>query len=486
MIPFSAWFVLPILLLAPLLAAFFKQKKIQIPIIVFFTVISVTELVSIYFSGGFVDYQFYVNLNLHDIFAGLFIFKLQAALAIGSFVVLVCLLYLLTRLLRRKTNIFFRCTLIVIAIASISYKDGPINKLYQIWQITTVSRTDFVPALEQLGMTDYVMKADLQASKGKNIVVISLESFERGFLANFGVTPNLNRLSYKYTFFDHIPMTMGSSWTTASMYTYMTGMPFLVGGLTTSPLTGAQKTQLVSIGDVLHKAGYQTGYIMGNPHFAGMGHIISMFGISVISEADYPNAYPEAPFGLYDRDIFDIAKLEVEKMRTAKQPFALFISTVSTHAPDGFADERMTQIINNKYTGMDFVAASLDHSLGQFINYLEKEKLLANTVFYIFPDHLMMGAGTKTIEQLSERSRQLYLMTNATEEQLKAQTNHIIYQIDLPRLILNGAQIKTNARFLTDYLGKDTDKQSFIQHYKNTIATINYSAEVLPDDVKQE
>ena len=401
--PLSPLVVLPLFILTISLASFFKQKKWQLFTIILMTVIIVMELTSIYFSGGFIDYQFYVNLNVNDIIEGLFIFKLQALLVIVVFLGLVFILSKLANWFRHK------------------YK----------------------------------------------------------FLDFADITPNLRQLRQQYTFFANMPMSAGSTWTTASMYTYMTGVPFLIGEHSTSPLKGANTTQLVTLGDVLKQAGYQTRYVMAGPEFAGIGHTAEVIGMQVVSEKNYVGKYPNAPFGLYDKDILDIAKQQIQELQNADKPFALFISTVSTHAPNGFNDERMTSVISPKQDNMSFVAASLDYNLGEFINHLKQQGILDNTVFYIFPDHLMMGAGTETVKKLSEKERKLYLLTNANVDDLQKSPNQNIYQIDLPRLILNGAQIKTNAKFLTDYLsGENVDKKQFIEQHKSNIATLNNAAQV--------
>ncbi|SCB75632.1 phosphoglycerol transferase [Gilliamella bombicola] len=477
--PLSTLIVLPLFIIAIVFATFFKQKKWQFLSITLFTVFIVMELTSIYFSGGFIDYQFYVNLNVNDIIEGLFIFKLQAALVIVVFFTLIFLLSKLANWCKHKCPLIVRLLLAVIAIVSISYHNGPLSRLYEIYQVTSAPRKPFDQALQSLNMTNYTNKNQLVSHQGKNIIVLSLESFEQGFFDFDNITPNLRQLRQDYTFFANMPMSPGSSWTTASMYTYMTGMPFLIGGYTTSPLMRADKTNLVSLGDVLKQAGYQTRYVMASPDFAGIGHTAELFGMQVISEKNYVGQYPAAPFGLYDKDIFDVAQKQISEMREANKPFALFVSTVSTHAPNGFDDERMRSVISPKADNMSFVAASLDHNLGLFIQQLKDKGLLENTVFYIFPDHLMMGSGTPTINRLSQKERKLYLLTNARTQDLQKTPDQTIYQIDLPRLILNGAQIESNAKFLTDYLTKPNfDKKQFIEQNKSNIATINNSAQV--------
>lgn len=478
--PLSTLTVLPLFVITIVFASLFKQKKWQIIAVTLMTIFIVMEITSIYFSGGFIDYQFYVNLNINDIIEGLFIFKLQAVLVIVIFFALIWLLSKFANLLKHKSKLLIRLLLGILAVMSISYHNGPLSRLYEIYQVTSAPRETFEQALQSLNMQGYTNKNQLISNKGQNIIVISLESFEQGFFDFENITPNLRKLRQDYTFFPNMPMSAGSSWTTASMYTYMTGIPFLIGGYSTTPLMNANQTKLVSLGDVLKQAGYQTRYVMASPDFAGIGHTAELFGMQVISERNYVNQYPKAPFGLYDKDIFDIANKQIIDMNNNNQPFALFISTVSTHAPNGFYDERMTSVISPKDDNMSFVAASLDHNLGQFIQNLKDNGLLNNTVFYIFPDHLMMGAGTSTINHLSEKERKLYLLTNAQTQDLKKTTDQTIYQIDLPRLILNGAQIETNAKFLTDYLTEPNfDKKQFIKQNKSNIATLNHSAEEL-------
>lgn len=477
-LPPTLLLIVPLFAIASLFAAFFRLPAIRFVILILFTSFIIAELISIYFSGGFIDYQFFVNLNVRDINLGLSIFRGQAVLSAICFSVVVVVLFWLTQVIANFVPIWLRLILLIIFVFVIVQKNGPLAKLMEIYQITTVNKQTFKLSLKQLSMVNYVTKPQLQAKKGKNIVVISLESFERGFLDNPAITPHLKQLSAKYTYYPNMPMTMGSSWTTASMYTYMTGVPFLVGDISSSPMDNVQEMALVSLGDVLRLAGYQMHYVLSSPNFSGMGKIVSMFGMDIVSEGNYPNQYPKAPFGLYDRDILDIAKKEIIKLSAEKPPFALFISTISTHAPSGFKDERMSKYLTGYQDNMDFVAASLDYNVGKFISFLEESRLLDNTVFYIFPDHLMMGISTPTIAKLAAKPRSLYMITNAKAVELDRKPESTIYQIDLPRLILKGAKVETNAKFFTDYLTSERDISKFIVENKRNIAKLNKSAAI--------
>ena len=96
--------------------------------------------------------------------------------------------------------------------------------------------------------------------------------------------------------------------------------------------------------------------------------------------------------------------------------------------------------------------------------------MLQNTVIYIFPDHLKMGDPT-LFKDTDERG--LYLITNANDKDISIDTSNKIYQIDLPKIILNGAKIEHNLKFFTDYISGDKDQ--YIRENINEITEINCS-----------
>ena len=111
------------------------------------------------------------------------------------------------------------------------------------------------------------------------------------------------------------------------------------------------------------------------------------------------------------------------------------------------------------------MASATDYFVGDLIDFIDKEGMLSNTVFYIYPDHLLMGNKSRVLEDFEERS--LYVITNSETVQSTYPLNQDIYQIDLPKLILDGAGVKHNAKFLTDFI-IEADKNAFLrQNDKN-------------------
>ncbi len=95
-----------------------------------------------------------------------------------------------------------------------------------------------------------------------------------------------------------------------------------------------------------------------------------------------------------------------------------------------------------------------------------------------------MGSSGPVHDKLRKSPRQLYLLTNVKENKLSKYTSDTIYQIDLPRIIIDGADIKTNATFLVDFI-KNRDIQSFLKKNRLKLTTLN-SASLNRENYKKD
>lgn len=321
----------------------------------------------------------------------------------------------------------------------------------------------------------YTKKEDLTASfGGKNIIVISLESFERAFLrdVNKHISPNLRALKQNWQYYDMVPHN-GSGWTAGSLYTIFTGFPCYLTGDGNSFFQNSKECKIVTVGDVLKKCGYSTYHLSNSVDFAGTRDLLKIFKIDHILDGTFDGKYQQSdtPWkGASDRDIFHEAKNIIAKSESGK-PFFMFISTIATHHPNGFVDETMLEHVAKQKTTMETAALSTDWLVGDFISFLKNKSLLENTVIYIMPDH-MMHRNMDIISRAKE-GRSLWLMTNADKNSLNADKSSF-YQIDIAKTILSGAQITHNAKFLTDFI--TGDKGEFMQKNLKKLSTINSSS----------
>ncbi len=152
-----------------------------------------------------------------------------------------------------------------------------------------------------------------------------------------------------------MPQSPGGGWTAASLYNHQVGMPAFFKGQGNDYFQGASTVKLTGLGHILNNAGYNSKYIIGNKEFAGNSDILSAYGIPVISEVNSIGKYQKVGNGLHDHDLFNEAKLQIKQFQKDKdKPFALFLSTINTHSPNGIYDKNMEQFISNKDNGIEF------------------------------------------------------------------------------------------------------------------------------------
>lgn len=473
---FSIINILLLFVLSITIVSLIKSKLIKGILSFLFASLIVFELGSLYITGSFIDYKFYLHLNYRDLTSMMNFFIPQIIISVIGLISFTYLIYSLSdkilnvKYLRKKST---RYSIIVATLITMSFNDGIIDSAYDFVSIVNVDDIEFNDALNNLGLENYVRPDSLKAQKGKNIIVISVESFERGFLRGdlAYLAPNMLSLSKKWNYLDmkEVP---GGGWTSGSLYVSLTGIPSYFNIEGNSIFQSAYYTHITGIGHVLQKAGYDLSYIIGDAEFSGTEDMLWTYQFkNIIDKRNFENEYElSEEEEVHDKDLFNEAKIEVLSKKDKNKPFAVFISTLSTHFPDGMYDERMEDLITPKNSDLEFMIAAVDQMIGDFIQFLEEEGVLENTVVYIYPDHIKMGDPT-IFEGTGERS--LYVITNAATENLKVDNNATIYQIDLPKIILGGAEVKHNATFLTDNI--KGDKISFINENKAAIVELNTS-----------
>jgi phosphoglycerol transferase len=365
--------------------------------------------------------------------------------------------------------------------------EGVLDTKYKLLKIVGAEKISFVDALVNLKISpdDYIYPQQVSAHKGKNIVVISVESLEKGFLEEpfIGVAPYLSKLTKEWTYYAHMPEVAGSNFTAASLYTYQVGVPAFFKGQSYDFFQGASSTKLTGLGHILNRAGYNVKYLIGTPDFAGITDILNVYDVPVFSHSNSLGKYEKllnshlpGIDGLNDYDLFNEARLQIDEFRKdGERPFAVFLSTVNSHGPDGIYDERMRPFVNGERSGLEFSVAATDYLIERLINYLQKNDLIDSTSVYIFPDHCLIGGRKEVEDKLSEQKRELYLITNVSESKLHRRKSEVIHQIDLPRIIIDGAEIKTNAKFLVDYLDIN-EIEGFIENNQSMLSSLNESA----------
>ena len=157
----------------------------------------------------------------------------------------------------------------------------------------------------------------------------------------------------------------------------------------------------------------------------------------------------------------------------------MFISTTDSHFPDGILDPKMQGIVAPRKNGFDFCVSVLDYVVGDFIDYLRRRRVIDNTTVFLYPDHLKMGTPPSCGDP---NDRRLYVISNSVS---LPKPQKKLYQIDIPHIILQGAGVRHNLRFLTDYIADD-DKSRWIEQHLTPLTEINTSGIVRNSNILVE
>jgi len=511
--------LLVLILSAIITVSFCKKRLVKAIVSTFFSFFFCMQVVSLYIGGSFCDYKFFAHFNLRDFWWGAKdIYKFQtvllvflfAAITIGIFYfsklsfldkpkvindvinntytksvkflnrAIRALIVFFSDLMKKPTALIKSIILILSLFFLLITKNGIVDGLKEGYMMLTLPKiNNFEDVLKNIEVeisisntnkppqkinNIFTQKENLKVSaEGKNIVIISLESFEESLLGmnNYRLTQNINKLRHQWSYF---PMhsNSGSQWTVASLYTTFTGLPAYFVGNGNKIFNSTIESKLISITDVLGQSGYEMYHLSDNATFSGTKDLLRAFGIQNILDETLDGKYPD---GMKDIDIFNEAK-KILKNSNQSKPVMIYISTITTHHP-GRPDSRLNDIVEKQKSRLETAIAQTDYLVGDFISFLEHEKLLTNTVFYIFPDHSYMGSIDITE---SQDGRTLWFLTNANSDDLLIDKSNF-YQIDLPRNILSGAKVKHNATFLGDFI--KTDKNTFIAKNRNLLRALN-------------
>lgn len=221
---------LVLILLSLLVISIPESRRMRLLLTFLLSFFLTAQLSSVYFGGSFVDYKFYMHIltTRQDILSEQFV--VPAILFGLLFFVFFTLLYFPSSYIK---NLFLnhskiRLVAILAFFIVLCFPGGMIRKIIDVGAMLVSPNKEFLESLNELGIdsTNYTFPDQISAEKGQNLVVILLESMEKGWLEEpfSQLTPNLNRLANDWNF---IPMTERevSDFTSAAIYTMMSGIP---------------------------------------------------------------------------------------------------------------------------------------------------------------------------------------------------------------------------------------------------------------------
>lgn len=233
-------------------------------------------------------------------------------------------------------------------------------------------------------------------AKGKNVIVIHLESFQQFLIGKKingqEVTPFLNKLyksksSYAFKNFFH---QVGQGKTSDAENMLETSTYGLPQGSLFAQL-GSDNTFQAAPAILNQRRGYTSAVFHGNiASFWNRNNVYKNMGYQYFFDASYYNTTGDRSlgYGLKDKLLFRDA---VKYLQNLQQPFYVKYITVTNHFPYDLDKEDTNFKTTN--TGDDVVdnyfltAHYLDQAVHEFYNYLRKTGLLKHSLILLYGDH---------------------------------------------------------------------------------------------------
>ena len=464
----------------------FQNKNYKILISLFLTFFFILEIISYYLTSELIDYRFFIHSDISSIKVYYFQFKKELILLLILFFLInfIFIKIKLNKFLNYKKTYFSLLFLIFLLI--LLPNKGAIQKMYEINKIYNknllykVNNQDeknssqFAKFIKDNHLNNLKLKENLNSKKKYNIIYLILESIDSGFINGTPeLTPNLNKLKKKWSF-QKIQKIDGCNWSVGSLYCLMTGLPSYFRFAKNKIFHGSKEINIITLGDILKKSNYDfQEYYVGEANLVGTKNLLETMHFKVFDNTNFTGNYEVYPdtFGYHDKDLFFELKKRIKDLKSNNKSFAIFGATINTHL-NGIKDNRMSKLIGNNYeSDTEHAVKSLDYLIGDFINFLKKENLLENTAVFISPDHFFPNNKSlkNVYDKFDQNDRSLYLISNKKIISSGKKT-----QIELPKVILDTAEIEHNHKFFYEY-NKIDNLEKFIDENKSNFSAFNSS-----------
>ena len=260
---------------------------------------------------------------------------------------------------------------------------------------TTLSRSDILALRASNESYQSTQNHYHGAAVGKNLIIIQMESTQ-SFLINRSVngqevTPNLNKLLRSSMYFDNyfVQVSQGNS-SDAEFMTFNSLYPLPVG----ASLLMYPKNDYISLPKLLKARGYHTFVIHGDvPTFWGRDVAYPSMGIDKFISRNELKESSVIGMGLSDEEVF---KQAIPIIEQAKKPFMSMIITLSSHHPFIIPESKKElSITSGEYSQLfsDYLQSQhyADKEIGFFLDALERNGILDNSLLVVYGDHFGTG-----------------------------------------------------------------------------------------------
>lgn len=280
--------------------------------------------------------------------------------------------------------------------------------------LSPLSMNDYYVAPLAEGTDVQVAMQSDQKEAPLNLVTIYLESVEDALgdetLFEENLLEPLESQTEKWAQIPALQQYNGGGWTMAGLVGMECGVPLRGAGIGENDINsneiGSEADAFLSgavcLGDVLNDAGYTSVFLGGaDAQFASKERFLRGHGYDEVKDLRTWQEMGETEFsawGLSDRALFELARAEITSLNDSSEPFHLSLLTLDSHEPAHLFDYCQAR---NEDPLADAFRCSMEQVAG-FVDFLEMEGYLENTVVVVVGDHKkMLAEGGHMWDELS-------------------------------------------------------------------------------------
>lgn len=245
------------------------------------------------------------------------------------------------------------------------------------------------------GITPVSNPAYQGVAKGKNVILIQMESFQQ-FLVNLKldgqeVTPVMNKLAKESLYFPNFFQNVGQGNTSDAEFVVNTSFYIPPRGAATQQYADKE---LPSLPKMLKKDGYQSATFHTNVvEFWNRGELYKALGFDQYYDKSFFGEPDKIFFGSSDEVLYSKTAQELKKMSETGNPFYAHVLSMTAHHPYTIPEDKYKMTLPERYEGTfvgDYIRSQnyADYALGQFIEQLKKDGIWDNSLVIVYGDHL--------------------------------------------------------------------------------------------------
>ena len=255
--------------------------------------------------------------------------------------------------------------------------------------IRGIGEKSYIYENEYVSWTD-----DEKSSSKRNLIILYLESMEDNYRHDKNgdnLLPELSKLYDKNYHFDDFVQLEHTFATILSQVAGLCGVIYK-NDFSNNDISSVSNNTLanaICMPDVLAKKGYNTFFIKGaSLNFTMTGKIMAQHSFKELlgwhELKNIPGIKKGNGWGISDNSLYEIIKQKLSQLAKQDKPFLAVITTLDTHFPDTFFDNKCTREFNDE---RDAVKCA-DKMATDFIKWVQKQDFYQNTTIVIVGDHI--------------------------------------------------------------------------------------------------